>query len=69
MPQRHIRVGDEIAVPRSGHSPRDPSGAGLVLEVLGREGDETYRVRWIDGRETFYRAGGDVRVKRRSVRA
>jgi hypothetical protein len=40
-----------------------------VLEVLGEPGDETYRVRWADGRETFYRPGSELRVREHAGRA
>jgi hypothetical protein len=66
---RAIEVGDVIEIVRSGHAGGGLNAAGLVLEVIGEPGDETYRVRWVDGRETFYRPGSDVRVRERPDRA
>jgi hypothetical protein len=66
---RAIEVGDVIEIVRSGHAGGHLNAAGLVLEVLGEPGDETYRVRWADGRETFYRPGSELRVREHAGRA
>ena len=53
-------VGDWIEV----HSPGGgPPRRGLIVEILGAQGHEHYRVRWIDDHESiYYPADGAVIV-------
>jgi hypothetical protein len=59
-----LRVGDTISVVRSGHSLGAHDAAARVLEIFpdAATGLHLYRVRWIEGRETIFRPGADVRI-------
>jgi Domain of unknown function (DUF1918) len=48
----HANVGDELVVDSTevGTPPR----TGTVVEVLGEQGHEHYRVRWSDGHESVF---------------
>lgn len=52
--------GDQIIVNIAG--PGTPSRRGQVIEVLGKDADERYLVRWKDGHESIYVPGPDSRV-------
>jgi hypothetical protein len=56
--------GDVIVI--DGHHVGESRRVGEILEVLGDPGNEHYRVRWDDGRETvFYPRSGDATIKRK----
>jgi hypothetical protein len=56
------QVGDRLVV-NSRHVGQ-PAHTGEIVEVIGSGGEEHYRVRWTDGRETVVFPGTDTRVER-----
>jgi hypothetical protein len=65
-----VEAGDLVEI--TGHAVGDAPRRAEVLEVLGGEGHEHYRVRWEDGHESIYFPADDARVtpgKQRRVRA
>jgi hypothetical protein len=57
-PKSKARVGDEVET-RGLHGA--PARRGLIVELLGREGHEHYRVRWDEQHESIlYPADGVV---------
>lgn len=61
------RAGDEITI--TGHAVGDAPKTALILEVLGEEGHERFRVRWEDGHESIFFPGEDAVVARPARRA
>ncbi len=57
--QRPPRPGDWIEVNAIGGG---PSRTGMILEVLGREGHEHFRVRWDEEHETIHFPAQGTRV-------
>jgi hypothetical protein len=59
--QQHAppRVGDWIEVNAIGGG---PSRSGMIVEVLGREGHEHYRVRWDEEHESIHFPAQGTRV-------
>lgn len=62
----HANPGDRIVVESAqvGQSRRE----GKIIEVLGGDSDEHFRVRWDDGHETIYFPQSDARVEHASSR-
>lgn len=56
----HANRGDRIVV--EGAQVGQPRREGEIVEVLGTEGDEHYRVRWDNGHETIYFPQSDASV-------
>lgn len=56
----HARVGDQLVVDDNhlGHPPR----TGQVIEVLGDDEHQHYRVRWDDGHESVFFPGSSAHV-------
>jgi RimK family alpha-L-glutamate ligase len=52
------RAGDEISI--AGHSVGDAPKTAVILEVLGEEGHERFRVRWEDGHESIFFPADDA---------
>ena len=44
------RPGDSVLIASSGHVSTSPDRRGLIVDVLGDPGHESYLVRWLDGR-------------------
>jgi len=44
------RAGDSVLLASSGHVSTSPDRRGLIVDVLGDPGHESYLVRWLDGR-------------------
>ena len=62
----NARAGDWIEV--HPHGVGQPGRHGQILEILGREGHEHYRVRWDEDHESiFYPAEGSARITRHRV--
>ena len=59
-------AGDLIVI--AGHHPGEAKRVGEILEVLGEPPHRSYRVRWDDDRESFYRPGSDATIKRSTRR-
>jgi [lysine-biosynthesis-protein LysW]--L-2-aminoadipate ligase len=55
-------VGDVIEI--TGHAVGDAPRSAEILEVLGGEGHQHFRVRWEDGHESIFFPGDDARVIR-----
>lgn len=55
-------VGDLIEI--TGHSVGDAPRTAQILEVIGGEGHEHFRVRWEDGHESIYFPSSDARITR-----
>ena len=55
-------AGDLIEI--TGHAVGDAPRKAEILEVLGGEGHEHYRVRWEDGHESIYFPADDASIKR-----
>lgn len=53
--------GDVMVV--HGHSTGDPERTGVILEVLGSNGHEHYRVRWDEEHESLFWPGPDATVR------
>ncbi len=51
-------AGDEISI--TGHSVGDAPKTAVILEVLGDEGHERFRVRWEDGHESIFFPSDDA---------
>lgn len=58
-----FRPGQRILATRSGHC-ASPDSLAEVLEARASAAAEVYRVRWQDGRETFYVPGPEARDRR-----
>jgi hypothetical protein len=56
------RPGDEILI--TGHSVGNAPRTAIILEVLGGEGHEHFRVRWEDGHESIYFPAEDALIRR-----
>jgi hypothetical protein len=61
------RAGDEIVV--EGRAVGQMSKTAVIVEVLGDEGHERFRVRWEDGHESIFFPGEDATVRRPRSRA
>ncbi len=59
--QTVARVGDWIEI--HGHAQGEPPRLALVLEVLGTEGQEHYRVRWDEEHESILYPGSDAAIR------
>lgn len=61
LTERHVAAGDLVIVTsrRVGDSPR----IGEILEVIGPDGHERYRVRWDDGHRSLFFPGSDAVVR------
>ena len=59
--QARARVGDWIEI--HGHTQGEPPRSALVVEVLGEEGQEHYRVRWDEEHESILYPGPDVMIR------
>ena len=46
-------VGDAVLLATSGHLTASPDRQGLIVEVVGDPGHESYLVRWPDGRLSY----------------
>jgi hypothetical protein len=46
-------VGDAVLLATSGHLSASPDRRGLIVEVVGDPGHESYLVRWPDGRLSY----------------
>jgi hypothetical protein len=55
------RAGDLIEI--HGHRQGEASRFGEILEILGSDGHEHYRVRWDDGHESIFTPGSDAVIK------
>ncbi len=55
------KVGDVVQI--TGHTVGDAPRAAEILEVLGGEGHEHFRVRWEDGHESIYFPGVDAVIR------
>lgn len=62
MTSLRAEIGDLIVI--EGHRVGEGRRMGEILEVLGAPGEQHFRVRWEDGRETLFYPGGDARVIR-----
>jgi len=62
--QTIARVGDWIEI--HGHAQGEPPRYALVLEVLGTPGNEHYRVRWDEERESILYPGPDAMIRPRA---
>ena len=56
------RPGDWVVV--HGKSLGEPARTGLILEVLGGDGPEHYRVRWDEEHESYFYPGSDATISR-----
>jgi hypothetical protein len=63
---RSARPGDVVVV--HGHSTGDTRRAGVIVEVLGEEGHEHFRVRWDEEHESLYWPGSDATLERAAPR-
>ena len=61
------RVGDLVVV--SGHRVGDRERLGEILEVVGDQGHERYRVRWDDDTESIFYPGNDATIRRSHTHA
>ena len=59
--QAVARAGDWIEI--HGHAQGESPRVALVLEVLGTEGNEHYRVRWDEKHESILYPGPDAVIK------
>ena len=59
-PKSPAEIGDVIVI--GGHHVGEGRRMGEILEVIGEPGNEHYRVRWEDGRETFFYASTDATI-------
>ena len=59
--QARAGVGDWIEI--HGHSQGEPPRSALVVEVLGEEGQEHYRVRWDEEHESILYPGPDAIIR------
>jgi hypothetical protein len=59
----HVRPGDRISIPTSGHSGASPDASVEVLAIAGAA-RPVFRVRLLDGREDFYVPAREVRRAR-----
>jgi Domain of unknown function (DUF1918) len=59
--QATARVGDWIEI--HGHAQGQLPRLALVLEVLGKEGNEHYRVRWDEEHESILYPGPDAIIR------
>jgi hypothetical protein len=57
------KAGDLIEI--TGHAVGDKPRSAEILEVLGAEGHEHYRVRWEDGHEAIFFPADDARIRSR----
>ena len=55
-------VGDLIVI--EGHHVGESRRTGEILEVLGERGQQHYRVRWNDDRETVFYPSSDATIHR-----
>jgi hypothetical protein len=55
------RVGDVVAI--TGHRVGESGRTGEILEVIGEQGHEHYRVLWEDGRESIFYPSSDAIVR------
>jgi hypothetical protein len=46
-------VGDAVLLATSGHLTASPDRQGLIVQVVGDPGHESYLVRWPDGRLSY----------------
>ena len=60
------RAGDEIVV--SGHSVGTSERKATIVEVLGEQGHERFRLRWEDGHESILSPGEDAVLHRPTAR-
>jgi hypothetical protein len=60
------RAGDEIVV--SGHSVGTSERKATIVEILGEQGHERFRVRWEDGHESILSPGEDAVLRRPKAR-
>jgi hypothetical protein len=60
------RAGDEIVI--TGHAVGEAPRTAVILEVLGTQGHEHFRVQWEDGHESIFFPGEDAVVHRPSAR-
>jgi hypothetical protein len=58
----HARPGDLVVV--AGHHVGEPERTGEILEVLGEEGHEHYRVLWEDGHTSVFYPSSDATIRR-----
>jgi hypothetical protein len=61
------KVGDLIEI--TGHSVGDSPRTAQIVEVIGAEGHEHFRVKWEDGHESIYFPSSDARIVRPARRA
>lgn len=54
-------IGDVLVI--AGHRVGERERTGEILEVLGEEGHEHYRVRWEDGHESVFYPSSDAIVR------
>jgi hypothetical protein len=65
-PDAKAHPGDIVTV--EGHKVGDARRTGEILEVLGEQDHEHYRVRWEDGHETIFYPSSDATIRRRAPR-
>jgi ribosomal protein L4 len=61
-PAARARPGDLVVV--SGHHIGEPERTGEILEVLGEEAHEHYRVLWEDGHTSVFYPSSDASIRR-----
>jgi RimK family alpha-L-glutamate ligase len=66
MQGKPASVGDIIEI--TGHTVGDAPRTAEILEVLGAEGHEHFRVRWEDGHESIFFPGNDAHIVRPKAR-
>ncbi len=66
MQGKPASVGDIIEI--TGHTVGDAPRTAEILEVLGAEGHEHFRVRWEDGHESIFFPGEDAHIVRPKAR-
>ncbi|MBM3679687.1 MAG: DUF1918 domain-containing protein [Actinobacteria bacterium] len=59
------KPGDVIEI--TGHAVHDAPKTAEILEVIGAEGHEHFRVRWEDGHESIFFPGEDAVIRHPKV--
>jgi hypothetical protein len=54
-------AGDVVLI--TGHRVGDAPRTGQIIEIVGEESHELYRVRWEDGHESLFVPGSDAVIK------
>jgi hypothetical protein len=63
---RTAEAGDVVVI--TGHRVGEASRMGEILEVVGKESHQLYRVRWEDGHESLFAPGSDATIRHSTAR-